>query len=191
MQYIYLSISWLLYYALHSLLASDQVKQRISRLLTNQNQWRIFYSVFSTIGLLGLLFQMAATPDKTLWQQHTIIKLISMICITYGLIIIKQSFKNQSIFKFLTTEDRFINDDYLKISGVYSKVRHPLYSGTILIFIGLFLFIPKISTIIALTATLLYLIIGIPLEERKLILKYGDKYLEYKKKVPSIIPKLF
>lgn len=191
MEYFYLSISWILYYGLHSILATDYIKKKASDILPDQNYWRILYSVFSAIGILALLFEMAIISEDTLWTQHSIIKLVSMICITYGLIIIKQAFKNQSIFIFLTTEDRFDKKSDLKTTGIYSKVRHPLYSGTILIFIGLFLFIPKISTVIALVSTLLYLIIGIPLEEKKLTLKHGEKYLLYKKKVPSIFPKFF
>lgn len=191
MEYIYLSVSWIIYYTLHSLLASDSVKRKVASLLPNENVWRVFYSIISIVGLLGLLFQMAIIPENTLWKQHSLFKLASMISMTYGLIIIKLSFKNQSILSFLTTEDRFDNNRDLKTDGVYSKVRHPLYSGTILIFLGLFVFIPKISTIIALAITIIYLIVGISLEEKKLIVKFGNQYIDYKKKVPAIFPRLF
>ncbi|MEL6562076.1 MAG: isoprenylcysteine carboxylmethyltransferase family protein [Bacteroidota bacterium] len=191
MEYIYLSASWIIYYAFHSILATDSIKKKVSDLLPNENIWRICYSIISTLGLLVLLFQMAVIAESTLWKQHALFKLASMISMTYGLIIIKLSFKNQSVLSFLTTEDRFDDNSELKTNGVYSKVRHPLYSGTILIFVGLFIFIPKISTIIALAITIAYLIVGIPIEERKLIAKFGDRYLEYKKKVPAVFPRLF
>lgn len=191
MEYIYLSASWIMYYAFHSILATDSIKRKVASVLPNQNIWRICYSIISTAGLLVLLFQMAIITESTLWKQHSLFKLASMISMTYGLIIIKLSFKNQSVLSFLTTEDRFDSNSELKTSGVYSKVRHPLYSGTILIFIGLFIFIPKISTIIALAITIAYLIVGIPIEEKKLVSKYGDLYLDYKKKVPAVFPRLF
>jgi len=188
MEYTYLAISWIMYYSLHSILATDRAKTIVQSQLGNPDSWRIIYSVVSTLGLFALLFLMATISESLLWRQNTALKLVSMISITYGLIVVKLAFKGQSITAFLTKEDRFDERSELKVSGIYGKVRHPLYSGTILIFIGLFLFIPKISTLIALIVTLLYLLIGIPIEEKKLILKFGDQYLSYKKKVPSLIP---
>lgn len=190
MDYIYLTLYWTAYYALHSYLASDRVKQYAFSRLGNENSWRIIYTVISTVGILFLFFKMATIIEDPLWPENTLIKFVSFVCITYGLIIIKLSFKNQSVRVFLTKEDRFTKST-LKTSGIYAKVRHPLYSGTILIFLGLFLFIPKISTAIALAITLLYLAVGIRLEEKKLILKFGDKYVSYKKEVPALIPGLF
>ncbi|MEO1254219.1 MAG: NnrU family protein [Bacteroidota bacterium] len=138
MEYVYLSISWIFYYTMHSILATDYIKKKVSTLLPNQNLWRIVYSVFSIIGLLALLIQMASIQENTLWQESTLVKLTSLISITYGLIIIKLSFKNQSILSFLTIEERFNSNEPLNTTGIYAKVRHPLYSGTLLIFIGLF-----------------------------------------------------
>ncbi|MGB3464790.1 MAG: isoprenylcysteine carboxylmethyltransferase family protein [Cyclobacteriaceae bacterium] len=189
MVYVYLLFSWITYYVFHSLLATDKAKEIAFGLIGNRNTWRVIYSLFSTIGLIFLLFFMATIPEDTLWPQSSIVKLTSLICITYGLIIIKLSFKDQSVWRFLTEEDRYEKDN-LRTTGIYAKVRHPLYSGTLLIFTGLFLFIPKISTAIALVITILYLIFGVILEEKKLTSKYGKVYEDYKKQVAAIIPRL-
>jgi protein-S-isoprenylcysteine O-methyltransferase Ste14 len=73
--------------------------------------------------------------------------------------------------------------------GIYSYVRHPLYLATISLFIGLMLIYP-FPTVIAFAVSLsFYTMIGAYFEERKLVVHYGDEYLEYRKKVGFILPK--
>lgn len=68
-------------------------------------------------------------------------------------------------------------------TGIYSKIRHPLYLGTVLFFLGLGFYSKSIvgivSTIILIVPLVTYLAI---LEERELIKKFGTEYLDYKKK---------
>jgi len=73
--------------------------------------------------------------------------------------------------------------------GLYSKVRHPLYLATILLFIGLMFIYPDPRVIVFSVSLSVYTMIGAYLEEEKLILHYGEKYLEYRKKVGFILPK--
>lgn len=191
MEYFYLSISWIIYYLFHSYGASDQLKVSLKKQNISLNLWRTGYSVISTVGLLGIFLLMATMKDEVLWPPNRVIKLISMILITYGLIVVRLSFKKSSIREFLSREDRFDENARLNISGVYAVVRHPIYSGTILLFMGMFLFIAKWGPLVALLITLVYLLIAIPLEERKLVLKHGETYLDYKRQVPAIIPRLW
>jgi len=66
--------------------------------------------------------------------------------------------------------------------GIYSKFRHPIYYGAILVFIGLtILYKETIFTILSLTVTLV-LLKRIHLENRYLIKKLGKRYLRYKDK---------
>jgi methanethiol S-methyltransferase len=41
-----------------------------------------------------------------------------------------------------------------------------------------------------LACTLVYLVAGIYLEEQKLIKVFGERYLDYRKKVPMLIPRI-
>ena len=190
MNYVYLSIGWGLFYLFHSYGASDQWKTLLKAKGIDLNYWRIAYSLLSIVGFLCILLFMAVMDDQILWPPNKTIRLVSMIAITYGLIIIRLAFKQSSVIDFLSREDRYEEDATLHLSGVYASVRHPIYSGTILIFIGMVLFITKVGPLVSLIATLIYLVIAIPLEERKLIKKHGDTYLTYKRQVPAIIPNL-
>ena len=68
----------------------------------------------------------------------------------------------------------------------YGKIRHPLYLGFLIAFWAT----PKMSVahlVFSLTITA-YILIAIQLEERDLIADFKDRYLDYKKKVPMILP---
>ncbi|MFW9787041.1 MAG: methyltransferase family protein [Candidatus Thorarchaeota archaeon] len=75
-------------------------------------------------------------------------------------------------------------------SGLYSRIRHPLYLAVFLLFGALALIYPFPVVIVFSLSMISYTIIGAYLEEKKLIKYYGDEYLEYKKKTGFILPKL-
>jgi protein-S-isoprenylcysteine O-methyltransferase Ste14 len=78
----------------------------------------------------------------------------------------------------------------LIISGVYKNVRNPMYLGIILLAYSCFFISFSLYVLsYALTVNLLYLII-INAEEKDLIKQFGKDYINYKKKVPSLIPRL-
>jgi protein-S-isoprenylcysteine O-methyltransferase Ste14 len=75
-------------------------------------------------------------------------------------------------------------------SGIYAKVRHPLYLATILLFLGLALMYPFLNIIIYAISMSVYIIVGAYLEERKLIDYYDQEYLKYKESVGFLLPKI-
>lgn len=110
-----------------------------------------------------------------------------------GTIIIVRSLKYFSGAKFIGLiphNDLEEDKENLVTSGIYQYIRHPIYTGLIGIFIGYFLFDPHVTAMIHLLALLSYLPLGIFYEEKKLIEIYGQEYLDYKKYVPAIFPKL-
>jgi len=78
----------------------------------------------------------------------------------------------------------------LVTDGIYSRVRHPLYLATFLIFSALILLYPFLPVIVFSLCMISYTMIGAYLEERKLVKHYGDDYLEYRKTTGFIFPKL-
>lgn len=79
----------------------------------------------------------------------------------------------------------------LNITGIYSTVRHPLYLGNYLMWIGIVIFTFNVWFVIAVSlAFWLYYERIMFAEERFLERKFGDDYLEWSKKVPAFIPSL-
>jgi protein-S-isoprenylcysteine O-methyltransferase Ste14 len=79
----------------------------------------------------------------------------------------------------------------LNTSGIYSCLRHPLYLGNYLMWIGIVIFTFNIPfTIIVSLAFWLYYERIMFAEERFLETKFGNKYMDWSKSVPAFIPSL-
>ncbi len=74
--------------------------------------------------------------------------------------------------------------------GIYSRIRHPLYLATILSLIALILLYPFLPVIVFSISMIVYTLIGAFLEERKLIVFYGNQYRNYMNKAGFILPKI-
>ena len=74
--------------------------------------------------------------------------------------------------------------------GILGYVRHPLYSAGIALALGMGT-ITDVNVPVRLIMVL-YFVVGAVLEEKKIIAEFGDQYLEYREKVPMLVPwKLF
>ncbi|MHA1925642.1 MAG: methyltransferase family protein [Candidatus Thorarchaeota archaeon] len=78
----------------------------------------------------------------------------------------------------------------LVTGGIYSRTRHPLYLATVLLLLGLAALYPFDRVIVFSIAMSVYVLIGAYLEERKLVIHYGDAYLEYRKQAGFMLPRI-
>lgn len=188
-KYILLILGWAGYFFLHSLLASNSVKKSFENLLGKFFRfYRLFYSFISIVGLFLMLLLNGSIPSSQLITTGNITRYFSLMLATVGVLIIKAAFKQYSLGGFLGLKND--SEEKIQSDGILNHIRHPLYSGTILLVIGFWLFSPNITTLISVGCIFIYLPIGIYLEEKKLISKYGEAYLDYKKKIPALIPKI-
>jgi len=73
--------------------------------------------------------------------------------------------------------------------GVYNIVRHPIYSADIVLAWGIFFFMGNLRFLLGAIWLSLAMFCWMRLEEKGLIEKFGQEYLDYKKEVPMICPK--
>ncbi len=91
--------------------------------------------------------------------------------------------------KFFSAVVGIQKDQQVIEKGPYKYVRHPSYSGALIIFIGLGLALQSWAAVI--TLTLLFIIAygyRIYVEEKALISELGEPYIEYKKRTKRLIP---
>lgn len=79
--------------------------------------------------------------------------------------------------------------DRLITKGLYARIRHPVNLGLMLIFLGWYAIFPGIYSLMFLACLITVLVIETFWEERNLIKKFGNEYLEYKKNVGMFIPR--
>jgi len=71
------------------------------------------------------------------------------------------------------------------MSGILGVIRHPWYTAAIII---IWMRNIDISTLIVNIILTLYLVVGTFLEERKLLLEFGEKYRYYQENVSMLFP---
>jgi protein-S-isoprenylcysteine O-methyltransferase Ste14 len=94
--------------------------------------------------------------------------------------------------KAFTVDVAVNNDQKLITTGLYKKIRHPSYTGMILIIIGLAIAMNSwVSALIVIIPISLVLIYRINVEEKLLADVFGEKYKAYKSITYRIIPGLY
>lgn len=192
MGYWVLVIFWASFYFLHSVFADMKIKRKFKGWLGPKFIWyRLLYSLFATIHFLGIFVFTGTLQEIPIFAAFTLASYFGYMLATFGTIILVKSFQKLSPFEFIgfSPSDEFTKADRLVVSGLHAYVRHPIYSALILIFLGYSLVQPMPSSLVHLGMLIIYLPIGIYLEEKKLIEKFGQAYIDYKKKIPALIPR--
>jgi protein-S-isoprenylcysteine O-methyltransferase Ste14 len=85
----------------------------------------------------------------------------------------------------------FPEEGRLVISGIYNILRHPLYAGIVQVMFGL-AFLNGNANALIFTPFVMILFIGWVrlVEEKELIERFGQSYLDYRKRVPAFWPKM-
>ncbi len=187
-----LIIGWVLYFVIHSFLASNYIKNIFQiRLPSLFRYYRIFFNLVAIIGLI-IMVRLTFNDNILLFKQTTFLFIISIVLIILGLVVLVIASTAFNIKEFLGIETYEIKmESKLVTKGIYKFMRHPLYTGTILLLSGYFLYVPTLSVLIFLILTFVYIEIGSRLEEKKLLIEFGNDYTEYCKNVKRYFPFIY
>ncbi len=84
----------------------------------------------------------------------------------------------------------YFSQGRLVVTGVYSTVRHPQYAGFILVLVGFLVQWPTIITLV-MFPFLIYMYYKLAKnEEKEMIEKFGDEYMEYMKRTGTFVPRI-
>ena len=186
-------LAWVLYGALHSLLASSSAKALAERLLGLgvRRYYRLVYNVVVTLTLLPLIALVVLSPDLEISRIRFPWLALALLVEGVSVLGLLAGVLQTGALRFLglaqiTGSADFGGPSKLEVKGLYRYVRHPLYLfGLLIIWL-----IPLMTwNILAfnLGATL-YILIGIQFEERKLLKEFGQAYADYQRRVPMLIP---
>ncbi len=188
MEFLWLALGWTLYFIIHSVLAMHQVKDFVQSKGISPQRYRLLYNLVSLITLGPILILSSGIQKGYVFESNSFLKYSGLFLAGYGVVLARMAFKSYDTKAFLGLGP-LSGEEEFRTDGLLKYVRHPLYSASILIVIGYFLFDPKWSTLISVSMLILYFIIGIRFEERKLIRQFGNKYIDYRRKTPMLIPK--
>lgn len=188
-----LSGAWLLYFVLHSLLASLTVKGWVA---AHRPGWmrgyRIAFNLVALLSLLPPLWMLYGWRSALLWEWGPIGDGIALLLNLAALGGFVWSLRWYDGSEFLGTRQwrlgiRTLEDqERFRISPLHRYVRHPWYS------LGLVLVWAREMDLMLLVSALmitLYFALGSRLEERKLIAYHGERYRRYRERVPALVPR--
>jgi protein-S-isoprenylcysteine O-methyltransferase Ste14 len=189
-----LAFLWTVWCFLHSLLISRGFTEMMRKILGGRYAYyRLAYSIFSVLSLMPVLYYQQSLEAKIIfawpgpWSILQYGMYTSAGLLFYGgfrvydiqyMLGIRQIHEVRGESKKQTAE--------FKTEGILGYVRHPWYSGAILL-VWAFGMITDITLVSKIVLTV-YIIIGTLLEEKKLICEIGEPYLAYRKRVPMLIP---
>lgn len=190
--HIVLVLAWVLYFFIHSFLAGFAVKNFMqTRFPAVFKYYRLIYNLIASTGLLIILIINGALASPLLINSTIFTTVLGLMLATSGLLVIKKAFKCYNLKEYLGIEKAAKSaDPRLITDGILAVVRHPIYTGTLLIVFGFWFYRPNATNLVTVICICLYLIAGIYLEEKKLRATFGKAYDTYKKKVPMLIPRL-
>ena len=172
----------------HSVMLLPKVKQKMHKFIS-PTKYRLTFNFVSLVLLLAIFYTYSQISRVELFsfKGQNIIGVVLVLLGSYFTYVAFQAY-NTSEFLGLTPESE---NQKLNTTGMNKYVRHPLYSATLLLLIGLLIIEPTQAFVGLSVILVIYLLIGIKLEEQKLIAAFGQEYKDYIKAVPMLIPKFW
>ncbi|MGC8750401.1 methyltransferase family protein [Hydrotalea sp.] len=187
-----LIIFWIAFGFIHSLTATLWFKEWVKAKMGHWfKYYRLMYSFFALISLLGVLYYQFHIPSKILIPHAQILSISGMLIATAGLVLMGLSVRGY--FFNISGLDVFLKKEKVSVlntAGIHQLVRHPLYLGTLLFIWGWLFIAPSSSNLVSSIMITLYTFIGMYFEEKKLLREFGSAYRIYQQKVPMIVPLL-
>ncbi len=121
---------------------------------------------------------------------HPLIRIAGIVIMTVGALLQIWTGRLLSLFGLMgLPEVSQKAEGRLVTGGAFSFVRHPTYLAHTLMFGGAFLLSGVIAVgVVALLDFLVMNAVIIPLEEKELLLRFGEEYVQYKERVPGYLP---
>jgi len=194
--HLVLALLWCAYCIVHSALISIRITNFFKRTLGSSYRfYRLIFNAFSLITFVFLI-RYSNSPqfkDPVVLAWSGGFRIIQYALIILAAVLIISGAQHYSMSQFLGF--RQIRNDVsrggitetgtIDTTGVLGYTRHPWYVAVFILLWASNLNAAGILVNVILTA---YLVIGTLLEERKLVLEFGNEYREYQRRVSMFIP---
>jgi protein-S-isoprenylcysteine O-methyltransferase Ste14 len=175
-------IAWFIYWRI----ASDGVKAARRRESPASRAAHIVPLVLAALLLWvrtvpdgGVLFRRFLPPSETSYWIGTLLVALGLVFSVWARVYIGRNWSATVTVK---------EDHELIRSGPYALVRHPIYSGLLLAFIGSAIVRGEWRGVLAVLIVIAALWRKLRLEERWMSETFGDQYRDYRKRTAALIP---
>ena len=193
-QYIILFTATTAWCALHSAMISVRVTQTLQKRTGAQfRYYRLFFNFVALFSLIPLIFYKRTLQTEPFFDWDGYLRIVQILFIALAFVFFFLGAKKYDARRFFglaqlketNTRQSMAATTELDTSGIHSLVRHPWYTALLMLLWSRPL---DASTLIINTVFSGYLIIGSLLEEKKLVMEFGDSYVRYQKSVSMLLP---
>ena len=191
--WLLLSLLWMIYLILHSVLASSQVKEWFAYHLPQvKPYYRLIYNSIAFVGLLSLVYFYATWPANPVLSERPFMGWGFIgIAIVIGITALKQYDLGEFAGTRQVREAQQESQTALHTVGLNKVVRHPLYFAILIGIWGNFLRGGDDLSLATAIVMSLYVYVGAKWEEKKLKMAFGEAYVQYQKRTSMLIPWIF
>jgi methanethiol S-methyltransferase len=191
---LFIVFLWILWCTLHSALITKTVTDYAKRKWGNQYRfYRLFFNTISLATFLPLLYYSVSHrgPLVFRWEGPLLIVKYLFLVMSIGLFVAGARHYNLQQFvgihqiKTGQADHTLSGYDTFDTSGILGVIRHPWYTGGIMVIWSSDIYL---SSLLSNVIVSVYFVVGALLEERKLLLEFGDKYREYQRNVSMLVP---
>lgn len=196
MNIVLLSLLWVVWCTMHSILIDTAIVRRMKIHLSGLTRYyRLLYNGFSlvTIVPLVILTRMAEGPVIVSWQSYWVF--LRIIFLVIALLLFRGGARQYDLHYFLGIKQLKTGEEHLLLSdkeefsetGILGITRHPWYLGSLL-FVWSALSEYTLPIFLAACILSIYLVVGTILEERKIVARHGESYCRYRQRVSMLFP---
>jgi protein-S-isoprenylcysteine O-methyltransferase Ste14 len=193
-EFILLAVLWILFCVMHSALISITFTEFVRRNSERLYRFRrLLFNIISIATLIPLVLYSSSVRQMPFFIWDGILIPVKYFFILLGILlfILGSKHYNAGAFTGLYQIRGEANHHLMNKTGIIDKtgilgiIRHPFYAGVLLLIWSRDLDITNLIVNIILTV---YILAGTLIEERKLMIEFGNSYSIYKKEVSMIFP---
>lgn len=191
---IYLALCWIIFCVLHSVLISLPLAAWLGRLRPGWEHYeRLVYNAVALITLIPpICFSFTLSGDP-LFSWDGSLRLVQLGLGVSAVFLFIGGSRQYDTSRFMgfrqlrekTGDEPLTGIDQFATDGVLKLIRHPWYSGGMMIVWARDLSSPVLVTNLIIS---LYFVVGAVLEERRMVQKLGAVYERYQRQVPMFFP---
>jgi protein-S-isoprenylcysteine O-methyltransferase Ste14 len=151
---------------------------------------RIFF-FFSALAILASV--VTSSLDFVFLQKASLrvdpLSVVGVVLIISGVVIRLQAIR--TLGRYFSNTLRIVGDHKLVTEGIYKHLRHPAYTGIILSLLGVPLIFSSAYGFVVMLLVIPPLVYRIGVEEKMLIVKFGERYEEYSRHSKKLVPYVY
>jgi methanethiol S-methyltransferase len=194
MNYVMLAGLWIIWCTIHSgmiwVTVTDSLKRRLGSYF---RFYRLFFNLTAIVTIIPVILYGRSLHAPVIFRWEGFMIAFQIFLLVMGILLFFAGARHYDMLQFLgirqirtgASHGALTATGRLHTTGILRITRHPWYLGAIMLLWAGDL---NASTLVGNIILTLYLIVGAVLEERKLVLEFGEDYRRYQKRVSMLVP---